>query len=62
MKFLRNKWFWIILAIVVVVVFFMIKNKQNGQAPEYVTAQIFMGNFFLTSFKDSLAEAKSCCA
>ena len=44
MKFLRNKWFWIILAIVVVVVFFMIKNKQNGQAPEYVTAQVLRGN------------------
>ena len=59
MKFLRNKWFWIILAIVVVVVFFMIKNKQNGQAPEYVTAQVLRGNLVQTVSATGKVESAS---
>jgi len=59
MKFLKNKWFWIILAVVAVVAFFMIKNKQNGQAPEYVTAQVLRGNLVQTVSATGKVESAS---
>ena len=59
MKFLKNKWFWIILAVIAVAVFFIFRNKQNSQAPEYVTAQVLRGNLVQTVSATGKVESSS---